>query len=108
MKNEKSFARQVMILLVLLLAGLPTSGGTRYYIDSVKGSDSRSGLSERQAWKTTLPVTHLHLVPGDTLLFAAGSHFGRIGNQGFRHRRITDRAYPVWKGESPPFYQSRP
>jgi len=75
MKNEKSFARQVMIMLVLLLAGLPTSGGTRYYIDSVKGSDSRSGLSERQAWKTTLPVTHLHLVPGDTLLFAAGSHF---------------------------------
>ena len=53
---------------------LPThAAGTSYYVDSVNGQDSNSGLSPSQAWQTLTPVNDHTFEPGDTIYFARGS-----------------------------------
>lgn len=39
-----------------------------YYIDSVSGSDSNSGLSPDESWKSFKNVNDIRLNPGDKLL----------------------------------------
>jgi putative cofactor-binding repeat protein len=49
--------------------------GTTYYV-SPSGSDSNSGTSPGQAWKTVTRVNSAHLSPGDGVLFQGGATFG--------------------------------
>ncbi|MCM8812377.1 MAG: PA14 domain-containing protein, partial [Candidatus Omnitrophica bacterium] len=50
---------------------LPRSGGGRiFYVDSMSGNDSRSGLTQAQAWRTIAKVNATLFNPGDTILFA--------------------------------------
>lgn len=57
-----------MLLTFVPLTVFASSGNT-YYIDSISGSDSASGTSERGAWKTTANIASLNLNAGDKVLF---------------------------------------
>jgi hypothetical protein len=48
--------------------------GTTYYV-SPDGSDSNSGISPTQAWRTVTRVNHQALQPGDAVLFQGGATF---------------------------------
>lgn len=47
--------------------------GTVYYIDSVAGDDSNPGTTESQPWKSIDKVNSSTYLPGDRILFKAGS-----------------------------------
>ncbi len=49
--------------------------GTTYYVDSVNGSDTASGTSARNAWKTLDQVNNTQFGPGDKILFKAGTSY---------------------------------
>jgi hypothetical protein len=49
--------------------------GTTYYV-SPSGSDSSSGISPADAWKTVSRVDRARLAPGDGVLFQGGATFG--------------------------------
>ncbi|MBQ6831364.1 MAG: right-handed parallel beta-helix repeat-containing protein [Oscillospiraceae bacterium] len=49
--------------------------GTTYYVDSSFGSDDNSGTSEAEPWKSLDKVNAMTFVPGDKILFKAGSVF---------------------------------
>jgi hypothetical protein len=52
----------------------PRSGqGVHYYVDCTHGSDSSSGVSPRQAWRTLARVDTITFAPGDELLFRRGT-----------------------------------
>lgn len=51
-----------------------TISGTTYYV-SPTGSDSNSGTSPSQAWRTVARVNAAQLKPGDGVLFAGGQTF---------------------------------
>ncbi len=44
-----------------------------YYIDSERGNDDNSGLSQKAPWKSHAMVESIGLQPGDTVYFARGS-----------------------------------
>jgi len=46
-----------------------TPPGTDYYVDSVNGQDSNSGLSPSLAWQTLTPMDDHTFEPGDTIYF---------------------------------------
>ena len=55
------------------------AGGTRYYVDSIEGSDSNRGDSPDAAWKTVTKASSVLLEPGDSLLFRRGGDWsGRL------------------------------
>jgi hypothetical protein len=56
----------------------PTITGTTYYV-SPAGSDSNSGTSPTQAWRTVTRVNHQALQPGDAVLFQGGATFADAG-----------------------------
>ena len=53
------------------LAGFAASG-TTYYVDSVDGSDSNSGTSPSQAWRTLVKASSQEYTSGDKILFKSG------------------------------------
>ncbi len=56
-------------------ASTTTTVGTRYYVDSVMGSDSNAGTSPQAPWKTLAKANSVVLSPGLSLLLARGSSF---------------------------------
>jgi len=55
----------------------------RFYVDSTDGNDNYSGTSPEQAWKSLVPVNSTIFVPGDKILFKAGtSYTGQLKPQG--------------------------
>ncbi len=57
--------------------------GRPYYVDSVNGYDSDSGLSPDSAWKSLNKINSTTFGPGDKILFKSGSQFtGRFYPQG--------------------------
>jgi Right handed beta helix region len=52
----------------------PAISGTIYYVSSA-GSDSNSGMSPAQAWRSVARVDAAHLSPGDGVLFQGGQTF---------------------------------
>ena len=52
----------------------PSISGVTYYVSS-SGSDSNSGTSPSQAWRTVARVNSAHLSAGDGVLFAGGETF---------------------------------
>lgn len=49
-----------------------SGGGRTFYIDCTGGSDSKSGLSKTDAWKSLRPSYDATLQPGDSLLLKRG------------------------------------
>lgn len=62
---------------------VPLGARNNYYIDNVGGSDSNTGKSTTQAWKTITKVNGTVFFPGDSILFKnGGSWTGTLHPQG--------------------------
>jgi hypothetical protein len=67
-----------------------------FYVDSINGNDSNSGLAESLAWQTIAKVNSFDLQPGDTVMFRKGlTYFGglAITHSGTNNAPITFDAY---------------
>lgn len=65
-------AAGVLGMLCPSAAVLADEGGTTYYVSSSTGSDSNSGTSEDQAWKSFANLAELELTDGDKVLLKSG------------------------------------
>ena len=71
------------VLVVLITASPVTTQAATYYVDSVAGHDSNSGTSLLDAWASLLPMNTMMFLPGDQILFKAGtSYAGQFKPQG--------------------------
>lgn len=50
-------------------------GQTTYYLDATSGSDTNTGTSSGQAWKSLSKISSAILGPGDQVLFKSGERF---------------------------------
>ena len=70
-------------LTALLLAPLSVAGAASYYVDSATGSDSNSGGSPTEAWRSLENINDTTFQPGDRLLLKAGATWtGRLHPKG--------------------------
>ena len=54
-----------------------------YYIDSITGNDSNSGISPQEAWASLAPANAMTFLPGDRIFFKAGTRYtGQFKPQG--------------------------
>jgi hypothetical protein len=67
--------RFLCISLILVIISIHSGIATNYYIDSQVGSDSNSGKSPANAWKTIDKVNAASIVGGDSVLFMRGQVF---------------------------------
>ena len=96
----------ILLCIAMLLTFVPltsfAASGNTYYIDSISGSDSASGTSERGAWKTTANIASLNLNAGDKVLFRRGGIYDctlTLTCSGTKENPITISAYG--EGERP-------
>jgi hypothetical protein len=95
-----------LFLLMTILFNIPsiTVYGKGFYINSISGDDSNSGISRFNPWKTLSKAGTAILFPGDTLFFSRGSSFTgglEITAQGLPGQPIVLTAYG--SGYSPKF-----
>ncbi|NKM09060.1 right-handed parallel beta-helix repeat-containing protein [Rhizobium leguminosarum bv. viciae] len=82
-------------------------GVTVYYVNSATGSNQNSGVSEQSAFATLSAVESLRLMPGDSVLLAAGSVFNEqfdLKYSGTVSSPITIGSYGV--GDAPVIHSS--
>lgn len=80
-KRVRKYGAIILVLLLWTeLTALPPvhAAGVTYYVDAVNGSDSNSGLSEGDAWKSAQKVAATALNAGDAVLFHAGQTFYQV------------------------------
>ncbi|MBY5814266.1 right-handed parallel beta-helix repeat-containing protein [Rhizobium leguminosarum] len=80
---------------------------TVYYVNSATGSNQNSGVSEQSAFATLSAVESLRLMPGDSVLLAAGSVFNEqfdLKYSGTVSSPITIGSYGV--GDAPVIHSS--
>ena len=71
------------IIAILLLAPLSVAEAASYYVDSTTGSDSNSGGSPTEAWRSLDKINRTTFQPGDRLLLKAGAAWtGRLHPKG--------------------------
>lgn len=110
---NKLILAAILILASVLSVLVPSTvraDGTSYYVDSAGGSDSNTGSSETQAWKTLDKVNATVFQPGDRILFKAGGVWtGTLSPQGsgsegspIQIDRYSEGAKPLIAGEGPP------
>ena len=63
-----------LFFYTLMLVGI-RAGATNYYINSKTGSDTNTGNSKEQAWKSLANLGKNKFGPGDSILFARGSAY---------------------------------
>lgn len=76
-KDHSAFRNTLsFFLLVFVLFGFARHvNAATYYVDSVNGSDSNTGLSTSLSWQTLAKVKKASLLPGDSVLFKRGDDF---------------------------------
>ncbi len=70
MNTLLQFKRIICSFIIALVAN--TIWATDYYVDATSGSDSNSGTSSGNAWKSLSKVNSFTFSPGDNLFFKAG------------------------------------
>jgi hypothetical protein len=60
---------------VRLLKSDPPRSSQTFYIDSAGGNDSNEGTSPAEAWASLTPVNNTIFIPGDRILFKAGTSY---------------------------------
>jgi hypothetical protein len=65
----------ILIIGILFFGCFETHAQTTYYMDATNGSDSNSGISTSQPWKTLSKISSVVLKPGDMVLFKKGERF---------------------------------
>ncbi len=68
----KPAAFALPVLALLLIFCPHTIHAATYYVDSVDGKDSSSGVTRDRAWKSLEKVNGSGFLPGDTILFKRG------------------------------------
>ena len=70
----------LILSLVLLFTFVPVAfaSGTTYYVDSVNGSDSNSGTSPENAWKSLDKAASVTYSAGDKILLKRGAVFDSV------------------------------
>jgi parallel beta-helix repeat protein len=63
------------VFLLLVSAALPYAAGAVAYYLSTSGSDSNSGTSPAEPWRTIAHLNTVSLLPGDSVLFERGGLF---------------------------------
>lgn len=92
-KQKNKFFIELVFFLILCipfsyagsknLNSISGKPGTNFYVNSVSGSDSNSGTTKQEAWKTLARVNEEVFEPGDSILFHSGSVFvGRLSPKG--------------------------
>lgn len=71
-----TFSKLAAFVLLLALLACPAIA-TTYYIDSTHGSDSNSGTSSSQPWRTIAKIQGTPLAAGDAALFAKGTFYSQ-------------------------------
>jgi parallel beta helix pectate lyase-like protein len=74
------------------------SGGTTYYVDAERGSDSATGTSPATAWRTLARVNRGHYRGGGAILLHGGQRFAGTISLGTSNLAGTSRAQPLWIG----------
>ena len=69
---KRKFTGKAFLLFYMLVH---SAFGTVYYVDSIGGSDSKSGTSSKNAWKSLSKVNEKVFAPGDKILFRSGSRY---------------------------------
>ena len=90
------------LIFVLCVTPAVSAAGVTYYIDSVSGDDSASGLSQDAAWRTTGNIGTLSLEAGDRVLFKAGGTYDcslTVTCEGTKEKPIVLSSYG--EGEKP-------
>ncbi len=112
MKKIISLVLSVTVLLSAFAVSLNASAadGTTYYVDSVAGDDSNSGLSEASAWKTIEKASEKTYSAGDKILFKAGGvytgTFAAKGN-GTAENPITISSYGDTEKDGLPLFTTQ-
>jgi Right handed beta helix region len=83
-------------------ATAPSVGGTTYYVDAARGSDSASGTSPATAWRTLARVNRGHYRGGDAILLFGGERFPGTIYLSSSNLAGTSRVEPLWIGSYGP------
>src|SRR5450755_2412995 len=75
--HEAMYRRLIVLAMSAVLAATASQSGSArtYYVDSSSGDDGNSGLSTAKAWKSLDKVNHAAFLPGDKILFKAGTAY---------------------------------
>ena len=90
------FVTFVFFLLALSALFSEKAAAATYYVDSVNGGDSNSGLTQAAAWKTIAKVNAANLSAGDSVLFVAGGVWHEqltVAHSGSKAAPITFSSY---------------
>lgn len=68
----RCFTLVVSITVLAVFAQVHSLHASIYYVDSVNGADTATGLTMANAWKTLTKVNSITFQPGDSLLFKRG------------------------------------
>lgn len=71
----RSFFKMSILFFFLLFSLNKICYSTSYYIDSLNGSDSNTGKSNSQAWKTLKKINQTSFKNGDDIYLRCGSNF---------------------------------
>src|SRR5207249_11827312 len=76
----------------------PSVGGTTYYVDAERGSDSASGTNPATAWRTLARVDRGHYRGGGAILLRGGQRFAGTIRLGNANLAGTSGTKPLWIG----------
>jgi len=75
MKKTIALLLSAVLLFFTFSSAFAAGTGTVYYIDSVNGSDSNTGTSPTEAWKTLSKASGNTYAPGDSILLKCGQSY---------------------------------
>lgn len=93
----------ILLLFTFWVVSCVEKGPVCYYLDATAGSDTNTGRSSDQAWKSLAKLHGVKLQPGEKVLLKRGEIFNgelEITGQGTREQRIYVDAYG--EGEQKP------
>jgi hypothetical protein len=65
--------KRLTLWLMLCACGILAAPAADYHVDSRLGNDATDGLSPKTAWQSLAKINEAKLLPGDRVLFHAGS-----------------------------------
>ncbi|GAB1308887.1 hypothetical protein KH5_15700 [Urechidicola sp. KH5] len=90
------------ILSIVLMVCTNTVLATNYYVNSKTGNDDNDGKSEQNAWKSLNKVNEEEFLPGDIVLFAAGTSYeGQLIPKGSGNNKKVIQIDKYGKGANP-------
>jgi hypothetical protein len=94
--TRSSLALSVGVLVFFNVISPATAAAREFYVDDTSGSDSNSGTTPGDPWKSLEKVNSTPFQPGDAVSFKRGSAWNgnlKVTNSGTSNSRITYQAY---------------